>query len=414
MAQRENTFYLVITIVSVVLFVLSSVAFFFVLNERKEIEEQLAMEKDTNLGLNRDIGELRDESLALKEVIVGQGRSEGFDTTKDPLESWKTKELEKVSAAFNAARQDLKLDDQRSFTHLTEPYGEFKGLLDKYKQLKDGFSSEASIAAENLSSELKAHEEAINELTSQLQSVNSKLADAEGRVEDSDNLRQSEQAKHVRTVASLRDEIGDLRVDFDRMRQRLNNRVENLLTQNQRLADAARQEKDFAELEPDGQLYRYSPSLGKGWIDLGRRDRLMNGLVFRVFQIVKGGRKIYKGRVEVRKVGETAAEVFMLDEVDGQRLPLSKGDFVASPFYDKKEKPVFVFAGRELASRDVTFDFLKLRLESYGVQLGGKVDTDTTYLVALKNYDKTPEYQTARNLGVPLLREQDVLDFIGN
>jgi NAD-dependent DNA ligase len=52
-------------------------------------------------------------------------------------------------------------------------------------------------------------------------------------------------------------------------------------------------------------------------------------------------------------------------------------------------------------------------MKSYGAQIRDKVDINTEFLVATKNFENTPEYKAARELGVTVIRERDLLEFIG-
>ena len=61
----------------------------------------------------------------------------------------------------------------------------------------------------------------------------------------------------------------------------------------------------------------------------------------------------------------------------------------------------------------MTQDFVRAKLRGYGVEIRTNVDTKTSFIVALKDYDKTQEYRVAERLGVPILREQELMEFIG-
>ena len=122
---------------------------------------------------------------------------------------------------------------------------------------------------------------------------------------------------------------------------------------------------------------------------------------------------MFKGRVEVRQVDEISAEVRVIEQVDAERNPIVAGDLITSPFYDQKEEPIFVFAGTKLTSQEMTEDFLRAKLSGYGVQVKGNVDINTSYLVALEDYEKTTEFKVAERLGVPILREKELMEFIG-
>ncbi len=66
---------------------------------------------------------------------------------------------------------------------------------------------------------------------------------------------------------------------------------------------------------------------GKGWIDLGRVDRVRKGQVFSVFQSIKNGRWRLKGRLSVVAVEETMSEIRVIEEQDSMN-PISAGDYV--------------------------------------------------------------------------------------
>src|SRR5690606_8106139 len=120
-----------------------------------------------------------------------------------------------------------------------------------------------------------------------------------------------------------------------------------------------------------------------------------------------------KGTVEVARVDEDYSEVRITEEVDSLRNPIADGDQVASPLYDEAKRLVFVFAGTELHSKEMTLEFLKAKLRSYGITISERVDHETSFVVALKGYETSGEYAEARRLRVPVLREADLLEFIG-
>ena len=66
---------------------------------------------------------------------------------------------------------------------------------------------------------------------------------------------------------------------------------------------------------------------GKGWINLGRVDRVRKGQVFSVFQSIKNGRWRLKGRLAVVAVEETMSEFRVIAQLDSLN-PISTGDYV--------------------------------------------------------------------------------------
>ena len=72
---------------------------------------------------------------------------------------------------------------------------------------------------------------------------------------------------------------------------------------------------------PDGRILAVNRSLKTAYIDLGGKDRLRRGTAFKVYETVKAGEKIYKGRVVVTSVGSDRSEVAIESEAPACRSP---------------------------------------------------------------------------------------------
>ncbi|MFQ5654224.1 MAG: BRCT domain-containing protein [Planctomycetota bacterium] len=244
-------------------------------------------------------------------------------------------------------------------------------------------------------------------------------------------------------IARLRQEINDLQVQIERIRgeasdetarlrkemedheEELTSRIgeldrdlwikDNLLARaNQRIDHLQREinkEKDLAMVDPDGRVLRVSEELGKGWINLGGKQRVRAGTIFNVFEYVKGGKRLQKARVEVAHVEEDYAEVRILEVLD-RFNPVASGDYISSPFYNAADVPSFVIAGDKVASGRLSLEELRRKIEKFGGTVDDEVKLDTSYLVAVKGYETTPEYETARELGITILREAELIEFI--
>ncbi len=66
---------------------------------------------------------------------------------------------------------------------------------------------------------------------------------------------------------------------------------------------------------------------GKGWINLGRVDRVRKGQEFPVFRRTKTGGWRLKGRLAVIAVKESKSEIRIIEEQDSLN-PISAGDYV--------------------------------------------------------------------------------------
>lgn len=171
-------------------------------------------------------------------------------------------------------------------------------------------------------------------------------------------------------------------------------------------------EKTYAQVDPDGKVLRVSEGEGLAWIDRGRDHKLRRGTVFEVFQYGKGGQKLRKGRIEVASVDENFSQVRVLETVD-ELNPISEGDQISSPFYDQSEVPSFVIAGDELQSSRYSIEEVTRRIDTFGGKVQGKVTIHTSFVVAIEGYEDSEAYNEARKLGITVIRERELYQFIG-
>ncbi len=276
-------------------------------------------------------------------------------------------------------------------------------------------------------------------LLSQKSEAESKDAESLAHMREIDSIR----ADLNEQIAGLRNDADTLTADLERIRAeareeqtRLQNEIteleeewsgkvyqlnrdkaiaQGLLDQaNQRIEILQREinkEKTFAMVEPDGKILRVEEELGFAWIDLGQQDRVRRGLIFDVFQYVKGGKRLQKGRVEVARIEADFAEVKILETLDPFN-PIAIGDQIASPFFDTKDAPVFVFAGEKPRNNRLSKEEIVQKIEAFGGSVEAAVRLETKYVVAMMGYEETPEYEEARKLGITILREEELLDFI--
>ena len=85
---------------------------------------------------------------------------------------------------------------------------------------------------------------------------------------------------------------------------------------------------------------------------------------------------------------------------------------IASPFYDQNNVPMFVFAGDSATNGRYSIEDMKRKIELFGGVVSDQVHLNTDYIVAVKGYEDSDEYGLARDLGVTILRETELLDFI--
>ena len=413
MAQREGSVYLWLFVVAMMLFVLVTVLFVFKNQEHEEMGGKLTKAQKAVVEANDANKMLANELRAVKGLIVGVNLVDNYDDTNDMIDNLKTNQLTSVLAAINQANKDLNRKPHPTFTNLLEPYALYPGTFKEYQGIRDAAVQERDKADKTFTAAIASREGTIKTLTQDLQEQRAQVAEAQQTSEDC-------ASNHLTVVERLKQEFEDKEEEWtekelgaNRQLQRKDSELSTLHILVKKLQSKDRQLLTLADAKPDGKLVHVSNELGKGWVDIGRRNHLKNGLIFRVYRPIKGGKKMFKGRVEVRQVDEISAEVRVIEQVDAERNPIVAGDLITSPFYDQKEEPIFVFAGTKLTSQEMTEDFLKAKLNGYGVQVKGNVDINTSYLVALEDYEKTTEFKVAERLGVPILREKELMEFIG-
>ncbi len=413
MAQREGSVYLWLFVVAMMLFVLVTVLFVFKNQEHEEMGGKLTKAQKAVVEANDANKMLANELRAVKGLIVGVNLVDNYDDTNDMIDNLKTNQLTSVLAAINQANKDLNRKPHPTFTNLLEPYALYPGTFKEYQGIRDAAVQERDKADKTFTAAIASREGTIKTLTQDLQEQRSQVAEAQQTSEDC-------ASNHLTVVERLKQEFEDKEEEWtekelgaNRQLQRKDSEISTLHILVKKLQSKDRQLLTLADAKPDGKLVHVSNELGKGWVDIGRRNHLKNGLIFRVYRPIKGGKKMFKGRVEVRQVDEISAEVRVIEQVDAERNPIVAGDLITSPFYDQKEEPIFVFAGTKLTSQEMTEDFLRAKLSGYGVQVKGNVDINTSYLVALEDYEKTTEFKVAERLGVPILREKELMEFIG-
>lgn len=319
-------------------------------------------------------------------------------------------QLSQVETEMNEIRKQFELQDS-TYTALIHPYKDYGEVLKKLKAAFDTQTLQAETALGDLARVRETTQGQLKEVDDAKDKLQTALSELERRFEDNDTqLRQ--RIEELTNQLAEQEELAtrtELRLKKDLAFE--GNRVQQLRNRIAQYEEKILVEKTVEDIEPDGQLIDVEPRSRAVWVNLGRRSHLRPGIVFRVFQYVKG-RKQWKGSVEIRRVEDEFSEGRIVEELDSLN-PISASDQVTSPFYDPKEAPEFVFAGTNVTNTKVTLEYIQKKLQSFGATIGDSVKIETDFLVALENYEATPEYRAARELGVTILRESDLIDYLG-
>ena len=377
---------------------------FVVFSMNGEYQNLLDQKNNADDKLARQEGQVKDQQA---EIYAMRGLIQGSDDLAVPTEEVQSL-IDKAGSEIATAKGS---SNPRSYESLTDLYTD---SVDTIRFLNNELNSQRSLAEakdqeymevvtskSNLGTQLN---EEIDSLRGQVNDFQVELegARSRGREESQRLLEENEQLvqDHSAVLYKLQ---RDLSIT-ENLLQRANDRIEELKREIVR-------EETFAMVKPDGEILNVSEELGKAWISLGTKNKLRRGLVFDVFAYQKGGKRISKGRVEVLKVEDDFSEVAVLENLD-RFNPISAGDQITSPFFDQDDVPHFVFAGEAATNGKYSVEEMVRRIELFGGVVSTSVALDTDFVVAVKGYEETEEYGLARDLGVTILRERELLDFI--
>lgn len=232
--------------------------------------------------------------------------------------------------------------------------------------------------------------------------LNAKLLD-DAKSFDEEKRRLLDQNKKVTDEMAAKEEAG--LIATARLESEIN------LLKGRIIEITEKRRRSLADTDSDGEIVHSDQKLGLAWINLGQKDKVRRGTWFDVFQYVKGGVKKSKGKVEVKSIDEDKSQVAILFQTDPSD-PIVKGDFVSSPFYDSRAQQVFVFAGEPTAQRYSVEELIR-RIEENGGRVDKTVTIDTDFLVAMKDAEQTDDFQKGVQFGVVIMREGELLEYLG-
>ncbi len=213
------------------------------------------------------------------------------------------------------------------------------------------------------------------------------------------------QAKTIKEEAALRTEIAVLE-----------SRVADLLS---------KKAKTLSETAADGEVIHVDEALGYAWVDLGHQHGVRAGMKFEVFSVLKGGRKQVKGMIEIRQVQDDRSQASIIegytvyDPVEQAKIelprhlnPIVRGDRIRSPFFDPDEQQIFVFIGNNLTNEHYSLRELTLKIEEVGGRVDEEVSVETDFVIAIEHAEEMPEFKTALQFGISIMRERDLLKYL--
>jgi len=272
-----------------------------------------------------------------------------------------------------------------------------------WERTLDERAQEAARERENLLKEKKAHRSRVDELNKKISDLQRRLREQMHRYEE-EVKRLNESIQQLR--ARLEEERKKAKLETSELRSMI-----SILRSRLRYV-IAKKPKDYRWADPDGQVLKADMRSGLCWVDLGKRDRILPGMIFEIFRQGKGGQRVFKGRIEIRRVMEDISECSILEVKDPKEDPIVKGDYLLSPLYDKRRgKMRVVFVG-DFKNPFYTRYQLTKKLRELNIIVERKVTPYTDYVILGANPENVEDYKKAEEWVIPFIREMDIIRFL--
>jgi hypothetical protein len=406
MAMDRKTSLLLIPLIIAIVAIIGLIAAIVTMNSslEKEVELKVAAERQAEKDKeNRATTELERQKLAM--FITGNR-----DADPSLLRSRYLARSPVTDGIIDFLSEGER--QQREWKYLTELYDRvFSERIQCLQKAKES-DREAEAAQEDLRKQVELNRDIKEKKEAELVTIRAEKRQVET---DLSNLQQQFKAMQARMQA----QIEQLRTEMQEAEKKNNIEVAALRSEisekKRRIQELIKKEpQTMMWVDPDGEIVLADNKLGNCWVDLGRRDGLRVGSVFEVFRYIKGGRRKEKGRIEIKKIENDLSQAAIIESLDPEDDPIVKGDHIISPFFDKHEVKEFVFAG-ELVNPLYSKQEVVKMIEEMGGKVAppGQLSVETDFLIAGKGAEETEEYARAIDLGITVLREEELFKYLG-
>ncbi len=331
--------------------------------------------------------------------------------------------IKRLAAAADQNRQSVVTYQQQQFSNLmARVTGNGNATLADFNAQ---FAGQGLQESENVLGMVRNLKVALDAAQQQAATMQEELTIARAQAEAESQSRIQLQERHASTIASLNEQINQVRADADRYKALVDtaegdmrSRVETIREQyeqqiadlNSRLEDAT---TSLAQLRDDNRALheRIQDALGSGitedaqidgtvvqllnndevFIDLGRNDHILLGMTFDVYSSVSELRPDARGfvnpgkaTVEVTSVGDASSTARVVRSSVGQAVVV--GDLLVNPVYDPNKKYAFFVFGQfdldgEDGPTDTETEMVKARIREWGGEIRDEFDGDIDFLV---------------------------------
>jgi hypothetical protein len=389
------------------------------MDKNTQLESSIATARAETKALTRD-KLIRDQYI---ESIVPLGETgefagkQGFNWDElggPPPALQNVPSLEKLQALAKTFARDAAIPES-TILPLSSLLSQAKQALDtKAKEIGDLQTQRDKLAVEKT-----AAEQARTEAIAAANAENTKINQAQAELRDYIN---EEIGKAQQTIAGLRSQVTKGREELTAARDEHNKVVETMARDANMMKARIDNMRQTVALvnppdQPDGKIISSSQSVGRAWIDIGRRQMLPLGTVFK---INAPGKTLVKAQGTVIKVEPDRAEI-ALSGVRDPFDPVVAGDLIANDLYGPELRRNIYLMGR--FSEPYHKPEVKRILESLGnkvhdqlgpnvdlVLVGGDVLNETAD--GFVSVDETDEYKRALSLNIEVASIHKVRDFL--
>jgi hypothetical protein len=404
--------------VSVVWFISILVLFLVALAFGYISQDEAAMARQAELAAQNSEAEadrLFEEEAAyareLSRVVGWYDREGGAPRSNPELITAALSDLRSTFTEIDASVADL----ERALPHTVRMYNARVSELNQIRARVTQLESELATERQGRQADVRAKDQQIATLRSQLADQERSAADRE--------------ADLSRRLATANTQISSLDADARRLRQEIESlrrgHGQELATYRSRVDEMGRKltflQPDRRD-EPDGRVLAVSALTGSAWIDIGANQRVARGMRFRVESAGDLNRRV-KAMAEVVEVEAARARVVLLDQADTFD-PVQTGDVVINPVFDPTGERRALLVGR--FSGAYGEKELRALLSRLGISVQERLDLTTDFLIVggeifvdefgepleepLQPSD-LPAYREAEALGVQIVPIQRIREY---
>ncbi len=155
------------------------------------------------------------------------------------------------------------------------------------------------------------------------------------------------------------------------------------------------------------------------FIDIGSRERVVPGVKFIVGKQEAQGKFRPKGKVVVKKVWMTYAEV-LISEIYDRNSPIVDGDLIVNPLFDPHRPVVVTFFGDRQPRRlrpNWSVNEATRRIQEIGSEVRERLPLDVDFAIVTEFGSTTPpaekeDYDRAVLLGIPVVEASEIFRYL--